>query len=515
MNKNRLFLGVAVLLAFSTAACSSGGGGAADTGSGKGGSAAGEPAKPVKLVIFSSLGADKLPAGASEKNNPYIKSLDEKLNLDIQWIAPSGSASNEKLNAMLASGEPLDVIHSGDPTWMQEMVKKKGLQPLNEALDKYGANIKKAVGKDAWKNVTIDGKIYGIPKMQENPPDNLFVRKDWLDKVGLPVPKTIDDVEAVMRAFTTKDPDGNGKADTFGFTFIGNGFGSVSPLFGAFGAAFGTPTGIDQFIEKDGQLAQVVIQPEMKEALSWFNRMFQEKLLDPEFALNKADSWRNKIAQGKVGLVVGQYHTTRTAFADNVKNDPQANWIAIAPPTGKNGVSGAVFQSPFNGVVTSVHVNSKNADAAVKLIDYLATDEGYKLVKFGIEGDVWKLVNGKYELDPAKSSRDNYRQRLSLIETSNRDLIFGRLDALGMEFKLSEYYNLAMKYAVPSKFTGVPTPAMVKNNPNLEKLTNEAFVKIIMGAVPVADFDKFAADFKKTGGDDIAQEVNDWYKANK
>ncbi|WP_341347690.1 extracellular solute-binding protein [Paenibacillus sp. FSL H3-0469] len=451
-------------------------------------------------IVLSNAGR-KFPPGMDENNNPYIDYIRENTGLDIKLITPPADGYGDALNVIMASDDLPDMLLSYDANWFESYVRQKALTPLNNLIDEYGPNLKKSIPEEAWKVVTVDGKIYAIPGLNPIPGNEImFARKDWLDRLGLKPPTTLEEYKQVIRAFAQDDPDGNGKNDTFGLILQEN-LGRVAPFIGAWGIQRG------QWTERDGQLVNSSTLPEMKEALSYLAGLYKEKLIDPEWALNKMANVDEKVASGKVGLFSGNWYDTRGPILTNQKNDPNAEWITLEYPTGPDGKQGTWGNSYVSGF-NVIPVTSKHPEAVIKMLDFMIGD-GYRTLMLGFEGEVWNMEDGKVVTNFDEHNKHIYRLTLGeAIVPFNSEVSRERLDSLGMEFKLNEIVDKINKVAIRNQYLGVPTPGMGKYGPKLSKMEVEAFTKIIIGQQPVDSFDQFVEDWKKNGGEEMTKEVN-------
>lgn len=458
-------------------------------------------------VVFNN-GGRKFPDGMDENKNPYIDYVKENTNLDITLQIPPADGYQDALNVIMASGDLPDSIYTFDSSWFENYVKQNALQPLNEWIEKYGPDLMRNIPEDAWKTVTIDGNIYAIPSMNAQPGNEImYVRKDWLDKLGIQPPKTLEEYREVIRAFTEDDPDGNNKKDTYGYIMAEN-MARIAPIVGAFGIQKGMWT------ERDGQLVNASILPEMKEALAFITGLHKDKLLDPEWMLNKEANFSEKIASGQVGLFSAFWYDTRGPILTSKNNDPNAEWIPLefpVGPEGKQGTTGHGYISGYN----VVPVTSKNPDAVVRMLNFMNGD-GYRTLLLGFENEVWSMQDGKMVTDFEKHNEHIYRQTLGeSIRPYGAKEERDRLDSLGMEFNLNDNVDRIEKVAIRDQYFGVPTPGMGKYKADLTKLEVEYFTKIIVGQLPIDAFDEFVQEWKKKGGDEITAEVNTWYADNK
>lgn len=518
---NRIKTSVSALLIIvmlALAACSSGsgssGGASSDSNApqssadgGSGNDAAVQPEKKsIEIVLFN--GGRKYPDGMDENNNPYIDYIRENTNLDIKVKLPPADGYQDALNVIMASGTLPDMIQTLDPSWFVNYVKQKALQPLNEYIDKYGPDLKKNIPEEAWQAVTIDGNIYAIPSMNVVPGNEImYARKDWLDRLGLEPPRTLEEYREVMRAFTFDDPDGNGQDDTFGL-ILGENMWRMAPIAGAFGIQR------QMWTERDGQLVYSSILPEMKEVLAFLAELYKDGILDPEWPLNKAANLDEKVASGKVGLYSAMWYDTRGPILTSKNNDPNAVWIPLEfpiGPQGKQGTLGHGYTSGYNVVPAT----SKNADAVVRMLNFMI-GEGYRTLLLGFENEVWSMQDGKVVTNFEEHNKHIYRQTLQeVVRPYNSQAERDRLDSLGMEFNLNDNLDRIAAVAIRDAYLGVPTPAMGKYKADLNKLENETFTKIIVGHSPIDEFDKFVEEWKRKGGDEITREVNEWYASRK
>lgn len=471
------------------------------------------PAVKKSLTLVLDNAGRKYPDGMNENTNPYLDYIRQKSNLNITVTTPPPDGYQDKINIMMTSGESYDLIRSTDSAWVSKLVKQKALTPLNKLIDQYGPNLKKAYPEEVWKQVTFeDGNIYALPGVTTKKADELmYVRKDWLAKLGLNPPKTLDEYTEVMRALATKDPDGNGKNDTIGL-IIGEKLARTGPIFGA----FGVPLGQNNWVERNGQLVHSYILPETKEALRYLAGLYKDKLIDSEWALNKPKNVDEKVAGGKVGLFSAQWHETRGSILTNKKNDPKADWVALDYPTGKDDKSG-IAAINLVGSYAVIPATSKNAAEVIKMMDVINSTQGHETLKLGLpEHQIWVRKDSKLTMNFEEHNKHIYRNTLSEIANPwDDELERERLDALGLEFKMNDNINRINSHVIPNQYNGAPTEILGKYSSQLKKTMEESFTKIIMGTNPIDDFDAFVKQWKKEGGDEMMREVNEWYSKNR
>ena len=165
------------------------------------------------IVVFTDRGIIQTrPEGSHPEWLREVQDyIEGEIGIRVSNIIPPNdpNAAKTKLNLMLSSNEQLDIWQG---SWAEY---KDTILPLNDLLDKYGQDIKEKWSEEAWKLMTDnDGNIWGIPRAVTVAAHPIFVRADWLEALNLQMPKTLDELEMVLKAFKEGDPDGNGKDDT-------------------------------------------------------------------------------------------------------------------------------------------------------------------------------------------------------------------------------------------------------------------------------------------------------------
>lgn len=184
--------------------------------------------------------------GEDINNNPMIDLAVEKLGIKMETTLLGGDAGNydTKLRLALTGSEDLpDIFPVYGTQMIADMIESGRVKAIDEDIEKYMPERLKEIYDQypqTFYPVTKDGKVYGIacsPTLTEG--QVMIIRQDWLDNLGLQAPTNMDEFEAVIKAFTEDDPDGNGKADTYGFAYSGDGIYNTgwvadsAPLFSA------------------------------------------------------------------------------------------------------------------------------------------------------------------------------------------------------------------------------------------------------------------------------------------
>lgn len=291
----------------------------------------------------------------------------------------------------MAANELPDFFVVSRPVWI-DLVKAGLVADVTDCYAKMPHRTEIMFDDDAIAYSSMDGRSYGFSTPSSISKNEGFViRKDWLDKLGLDIPKTTDELFDVMYAFTYNDPDGNGKDDTYGFgAFVETGTSyeiypgrRFEPILGAFSSEGTWDMTADNF-------GLQIRQPEYYDFMVYLKKMIDAGVIDPTWMAYKKDDFRASWKQGKFGIMRengGALHGENN-YAPFDKNFPDGDWIVIDPPTGPSGHS-SVGPSVRNMRIWSVSADAADAgklDKICELFEWMSYGEGYILCCWGQEG---------------------------------------------------------------------------------------------------------------------------------
>lgn len=478
--------------------------------------------EPVELTLMS-FDVDKV---AQSEDAPLYKQLKEKLNIKIKIISSPWNNYTDKLNVAMASGSTPDIFSTegiSNQTQYKSWIKEGFLLPLSDAAVNY-PNLSKQIKKFEAFNVIGGGKLYGLPISAylniENSVYNdhsIFIRKDWLDNLGLSVPATIDEFYNVAKAFTTQDPDKNGKNDTYGYTSASDGIWWHYPIFNAFGTSF------DKYKKVDGKWVPELLQDETKQTVAFLKKLYDEKIMDPEFMINTGDKKIEKFVSGKAGIMFHNGSQQYTFIYDKFKaaypdKDPKALFTYAGVLQGKDS-SKRLDGWPNFWMFTCIsnQASDEKKTKALELLDYLASDEGMTLMRWGIEGEHYKKEGDKFVNLIVKNDKGNQQAIIDIDGTARlKNLITWDNDFVSESTPNREDIincgKEGVQNATPDPMFGLVIDDKVVS-PELSKTVSdymtEALLKII---VKSKDFDKdwndFVSNWLSKGGQKIWDETN-------
>ncbi|NRF91994.1 extracellular solute-binding protein [Paenibacillus frigoriresistens] len=504
-----------VCLAGATAACSSGKSSTTtQTSTTPAASQSATPAAPEKINIFVSNNAQQIPAGKS-MDIATVKYLAQKTNTDLNITFLPHENYMDQLKLKFASGDIPDV-HMVWGIETSDLVINGLALDLKPLIDKYGPNLKKNIPQSAWDAVTLNGKILAIPQLaQGNAPAErvIYVRKDWMDKLGIKEPKTSDEFLDMLRAFRDKDPNGNGKKDEVPFASREK-FEWADNIFGMYGV------NLDSNTLYNNEVMPGFVSPNMKKALGMLRTMYAEKLIDNEFLTNTRAIWDQKIKSDLVGswnhVVFGVWDPWQKELS-KLLPDKKPNVVAITTPrgVGYDGQLGRVERPVLKTFV--VNKDMKHPEAVVKMFDWLVSDEGQMFTELGIEGQSFtrdgSAIKYSADKDPDVKWRSAVFQMHGFNEQAQKVLISND-EAYN---KLITTIETSRKEGITNPTAGMPPSETLTKNADLgyKGSFQEAAAKIILGEKPLDYFDEYVASWKKQGGDKAIKELTDWYNANR
>ena len=513
-------------------------------------------AETVTVHLGGSMNPNaKILDGMSYEDNAYTRFLKDDLNIEVvyDWIA-SSSDYDEKMNLCIGSGTIPEMMNV-NVTQYRALLKYDMIQPLDQYFEDYASDKLKGYvesgGEELKKCITNDkGEMMAIPapSMMVGEMNEMWIRQDWLDNLGLEVPRTWDELVTVAEAFVTQDPDGNGEDDTIGILGPGNSnhindigdnqFG-LDPLFCSFQS-------YPQYWlqDEDGTVKYGSIQPETRTALEKIQKLYTDKLIDPEMLVR--NNCKEAVLSGKVGIFFGPWWSGYTVSEATLAGE--ADWRAYFTPLSEDGKYYTHMPDPTSKYVV-VSKSCKNPEAAFKIISYLVaneqqwTDDGITSSEMSC-ADFYPLWNGYDNADEIEVSTETLEKYLAGeitmddVDFSQHKLLKSDMEAV-TELKKEPYDDFSLdKWNMDSDLAKTNLPRLVsllvggapyvndKYIPvynaysgqtetmqtkwaNLKKMEEETFAKIIMGKADISEFDTFVENWKNQGGDQILKEIND------
>lgn len=455
-----------------------------------------ETAEVVDLDIFYYDGLRSFRA-----DSDIWKVVQEETNVTLKGVAPTtpGGDQNEQFNLMLASGDIPDIITASKSNIMKS--GSKLVLPLEDLIAEHAPNLHKFLEENPQVKAAAtgtDGHIYMIPYLPDGQVSEIwFMRKDWLDKLDLAIPTTVEEYETAIRRFREEDVNGTGKQDVIGY-FDRDNIRGIAAVFNLYGASF------EPYVE-DGIVHDDMYKPEFKEAVRHVTRLYADGLIDPEIYTRGKDS-RDVMFQQNIGASTVDWAASTSQYQGKYEDEIEGlEWVPMLPPANTNGKS--MIQYSRNNIADigwSISKDTKHPVAAIKLFDYMFTEEGRRLMNFGIEGQTYTMVDGKPIFTDEVLNNDvsvaQQLEALGQLQTGyQQDFEYERQwtdeSALaGIEMYMDASPFLKTVSGLALSYTSEELDLISKKGPALKSYTAEMVQKWVLGS---EDLDKSFDDYLK------------------
>ncbi|MFC5647595.1 hypothetical protein ACFPYJ_00330 [Paenibacillus solisilvae] len=326
-----------------------------------------------------------------QKGGAYEKELFKQGNVQIDAQIIPVRPYNEKVNAIMASGSIPDVMWGSGPfdPVFRDAQQQGAYLKINDYLEKYPA-IKNAFPDFLWNQLKDEkGDIYFIPNpVSPYVPFMLMYRQDWFEKLNIPEPKTIDELDAALEKLKNSDPDGNGKNDTIPLT-IGTRW-YLKDLATSFGAAH---DGWEPSKEDPNKIIPPFANEKLINFNFWLQDLSKKGLLDPDFGV-VLDQQKaiEKFISGKTAIFPNNYVNYLQVLSDIKKVNPEAKVGIISPLVGPDGSQGGVRAIVPMDRGFYVSSKAKDPEGIFRFLNWQLTD-GNDFRRYGIEGKTYTVAS--------------------------------------------------------------------------------------------------------------------------
>lgn len=522
--------------------------------------------EPVSIKVGISRTADfSYEDGEDAEKNRWMDLYHENNIIPEILYEVDSSQAETKMSTAIMSGNYPDIL-GAKPSDFLNYVQTGVIADITDAFEEYATDeLKEYLNADgglALQNVTVGGRMYGLPEMGNSydAVPVMFIRQDWLDNLGLTVPETMDELKEVAYAFTYNDPDQNGVDDTYGLAIDGmnilcSSIGDTSGIFAGFGAYPGTD-GM-AFVEyEDGTVTWGGTNAEgMKAGLQLLQDMYKDGSLAKDFITMDSNSIFEEAGAGRCGIWFGPMWGAMVPANDACRGDANAHITSATVPDGQSQGKSRVLIQPVLNNIYCVSSKCDTPEVLIKMMNLsvqklchpVDSEEFYRY--YGDAESIaaeWKCSITP-SLPPLKNY-DNYKKESAALQ--NNDTSELNIEQLGDYQNMKSF--LEMKDAgdinpddgafaagiglytvfgdpqgsyaaidkmvennqfMPSAYNSLPTDKMAENSATLKKLTVETIVKIITGE-SVDSYDTFLETWNALGGQDVTVDAQAWADSN-
>ena len=457
-------------------------------------------------------------------NNPILKEIEEATGVRLIIEAPPVNSFADRVKILVGTGEMPDFFAFGADTYATQWAEEGLLADVTDLIKDY-PNLSSNITPEQYGDTKVlgDDKIYGIPRPNSYDKGGFVINKKWLDKVGMEIPKTVEDFKEVCRAFTTQDPDGNGVDDTYGASFgaqqnsLDSGIWHMSNDY--LSTAYNIAAWHHGMPDVDGSFKLRPLKSEYYDYMTMLNELYTEGIIDREFITHKASEHDEKFAQGRVGIVGAseKNYTTQIIEKYSLNKDD----YVFCPPLVLDESKDPVYvMPPSNWMAYFINAESDKIDAVLKVLDWANSEEGFVTMQLGLAQEHYN----SYDIETRTIDRTKEQSDAVAKVTSNMFAFanaYQEKEALmgGSTPEMIEKWQKESK-AADSVTTKCYTPFVkmldkiaVQFPDDLQELNNLE-VRFVTGEVQMDELKSFVENDYKNKTSDIAKEFSDYMEAN-
>lgn len=499
---------------------------------------------PITLTGVRFLSGARFPQGETHKDNRWTRAYKEKLGINIEWkwITEVWDTYIQKMNIMIATGEVPDFGEAEQESMIKiwKASKSKDLAPyfpwlreeLRNALHKHPVGL---------KTIQQQGAVPAIPKIRwPSLVECLWMRSDWLDRLGLDKPKSMKEFINVARQFSKNDPDGNGKDDTIGMPLDGVTISAQGFYHGYGSYPFGNMWVTDK--KNKDKLMYGGVTDETREALMALKGMIDEGLVDKEWSILAKSMINEDCVAGRCGILYGAHWSPIFPLEKSVRENPEAEWVWVDFPKKGGGIArDAVEIAPQNFYF--VGRNCENPEALLKMMSFnyemlvsenqqlqyhtdMETDIQVFKYAFGIIGEGKRNNATIAKMITEAITTDRKFEGHGLLDIDRKyfdgcmNYLKGDLSGWAMwhtfgpaSFNLRMNWHIDNEYYQLNKYYGQVLEAWVDKGMTLEKFRDEKIVEFLTGDRSLDEWQSAYVDkWYELGGQDATNEANQWWE---
>jgi putative aldouronate transport system substrate-binding protein len=434
-----------------------------------------------------------------------IRRLEEQTGtrLSIEWVRDEIYA--DKMNTALTTNslKKATFVKYTDYIIMKNAIRSGAFWEIGPYLDEF-PNLKRLNG-DILKQTAVDGKLYGLYTERPSSRQGVILREDWLNNLGLSKPGTLDELYEVMRQFTYGDPDRNGRADTIGLA------DRDDLVFGAFktlGSYFGTP---NNWGVEGGRLVPEFETKAYVDTMNFMRKLYDDKLVNSDFAVTSKDVQRDMIIQGKAGVYIGSMTDVQRLSNEAKQVNPNAAFTVVNRIEGPAGYK--VWSIPnFNGLFLFSKSAIKTEDELKQILrffDRTMDADVANLMKYGIEGRHYELKGNEVYL-PEATTQLRVDEVASLYTLMIADLGNPNLMKVAEQDPLLDLAERLVKdnenFLVKDPTVHLESVTYDERGAELYEIISDATYNYILGQLDEAGFRQEVDKWRRLGGSKIIEE---------
>lgn len=341
--------------------------------------------------------------------NAMTKYIEERTNINLEFVVATSNEAQEQLNLLLATGDYPDIIITSQLGAAQQALygAQGTLIPLNDLIEKYGDNTKKVfdevpVAKE--RSTMPDGNIYNLPTVTEcyhcYSTQKMWIYQPWLDKLGLDMPETTEEFQAVLTAFATQDPNGNGKADEIALAGAQKAWEGDPEAFimNAFVYNATNQSGAQRLFVDNDQIVASYTQDGWKEGVKYLQALRQDGLLAEE-SFTQGTEGLKQMGENPDDVILGAFPGGALGVGLNMSGERWRDYVSVPALEGPDGVRFAKYD-PYSAIRPAYSITDvcENPEVAFMLADLLYDQDISFMNSKGVMDVDWKWIDDDSKL---------------------------------------------------------------------------------------------------------------------
>lgn len=487
------------------------------------------------LAQISGANNSNLPEGDTYEDNAYTRYLRKMLNIQNDTVYMDTEERYSELVNILVKDQNLpDIMVVTDREILKELVENDLVEDLTEVFEKCtSSRIKEmyeSYGDTLLNSGKFNGRLMAVPEtVIDHGPNLLWLRKDWMEELGLEEPETLEDAFEIIDAFVQNRMGTEDGETPVGLACDTNLVGttsssySVDPVFDSFGA---NP---QRWISQDGEIVYGSLTEETKEALDYLHKLYDRRILDRNFALRAPNNLRDLVVNGKCGAFFGLWWTPNNPLMESYEKNSEADWepYYLQELADKN-----VYESFRDNKYVVVRKGYEHPEIVMKIIsvlfDYtryeaedarevneyfalnvdptarpLVINVDYNEATYQVTENIEAALNGNYPEGNLTAIEQSYYQACSSYLSGNDytaedwAAYKSRISAVGL--LVDKHYTPAVRSYLDDAGGEIPQ--------SLRQFETRTFIQIIMGEKPVSYFETFVEQWYQQGGYELTQQI--------
>ncbi len=452
-----------------------------------------------QLSVLTVPAGASFPDGVTVGSSDFLLKIEELTGFDLDWTTFTDS-STDGLMLLMASGNTPDLIQYHNVTPLIDLVNNGAITPLDDALAAKGEALLELIPQDVLASGSIGGKVYYLPRYTGGGQiGTMALRKDVLDQLGLAVPSTIEEWEAVLAA-VKENTDLTPLMLTSGLT-----------SYWLFASAYGADqTRSTVFYVKDGECCIPLLTEAGFNFLTKMHEWYELGYIDREFLMD--GEVFNKFCAGTGFASFVDYTQAARNIPALYEKVPEAELIYVDPPVGANGEGGYTIDGLTSMAWFVPATNADKADLAVEFLNACLNPDVLNLICYGWEGENWQYdENGVPQFIEGAAPADyrGYYSRVVLDRTWD-EAWEASVGVADLAAQLQQYRKVNEINLLPTE--GVE--AYAEHNSEITSYVNTEVVRMIVEGTSMEELEDICNTvLTEMDGQEVIDQINAWLAA--